>query len=239
MAKNTTILDLPFMQDDQDMSMKRMSESMRDSRRAALAFRSDLHVKSSVRRTLKSLGAAKSPAKPQKLELTPQDVDEVVRVLKQRWNAEIQRLASFLERNRNLAAGIESQPETEDTLRPTTAISDKGIVAQVLSNTTPRVEYDNPINDYPNKFSNLGIGDIDPPPGRYRGVENNRIAEERGEEEDGLLAGNGKINGGWKGKGKVTSYWSEVDGGMLPKIQTEGNDRMFGDEELFSMEPLK
>jgi hypothetical protein len=46
-------------------------------------------------------------SKPQKQDLTPQDLDAVVRVLEERWSKETQRLAMFLDRNRNIAAGVE------------------------------------------------------------------------------------------------------------------------------------
>jgi hypothetical protein len=103
LAKNYTVLDLPFMQDDQGQSLKRMSANMRDSRRATTVRSSDHNVKTSVRRTLTTLGVSK----PQKQDLTPQDLDAVVRVLEERWSKETQRLAMFLDRNRNIAAGVE------------------------------------------------------------------------------------------------------------------------------------
>lgn len=157
LAKNYTVLDLPFMQDDQGESMKRMSANMRDTPRAGTNIRNDHNSKISVRRTLTTLGVSK----PQKQDLTPQDLDAVVRVLGERWNTETQRLAMFLERNRNIAAGVEGYgPElSEEHLRPTTAMSYRGILEQVLSNTTPKIELGNPVEDHVGKMAGLGISD--------------------------------------------------------------------------------
>jgi hypothetical protein len=161
LAKNYTVLVLPFMQDDQGESMKRLSANMRDMRSASTAGSSDHNMKTSVRRRLTTLGVTK----PQKQDLTPQDVDSVVRVLNEKWNTETQRLAMFLDRNRNIAAGVEGYgPEGEGTvseehLRPTTAMSDRGILEQVLSNTTPKVELGNPVEDHVGKMAGLGISD--------------------------------------------------------------------------------
>lgn len=174
LAKNYTVLDLPFMQDDQESSMKRMSANMRDTRHATTALRHDSNVKTSVRRTLTTLGVSK----PQKQDLTPQDLDAVVRVLSERWNTETQRLAMFLDRNRNIAEGGEGYgPDgegivSEEHLRPTTAMSDRGILEQVLSNTTPKVELGNPVEDHVSgKMVGLGISEGD----EARGGENERI----------------------------------------------------------------
>jgi len=149
LAKNHTLLDLPFMQGDQGESMRRLSATMRDSRRAAINLESSRQVKSSVRRTLTVLGVS---SKTPREEITSQDVDSVVRVLQERWDSQIERLAMFLTRNRNIAAGIEGYgPDgenmlSEDTLRPTTAMSDRGILEHVLSNTTPKVELGDPVD---------------------------------------------------------------------------------------------
>ena len=144
LARNYTVLELPFMYDDQNESMRKVNESMRDSKRAA-----DIENKmGSVRRTLTVLGVSR----PQKQDITPQDLDSVVRVLEDKWATEIERLAIFLDRNKHIAAGDEGYgPDgvgilSEDTMRPTTAMSDKGILENVLSNTTPRVELGNPVD---------------------------------------------------------------------------------------------
>lgn len=173
LAKNYTVLDLPFMHDDQGQSLKRMSANMRDTHRATTVRGSDHNVKGSVRRTLTTLGVSK----PQKQDLTPQDLDAVVRVLGERWNRETQRLGMFLDRNRNIAAGVEGYgPDgegilSEEHMRPTTAMSDRGILEQVLSNTTPKVELGNPVEDHVGgKMAGLGISDG----GEVKGEENER-----------------------------------------------------------------
>ncbi|KAH7393416.1 hypothetical protein BKA64DRAFT_86771 [Cadophora sp. MPI-SDFR-AT-0126] len=152
LAKNYKIVLLPFLQDDQTTSMKRMNANMRETR--ATSSKNDHHLKSSVRRTLTTFGVGH--AKAEKLELTPQDVDEVVRLLNERWQQQMSRLAQFLERNMNIAAGtpgfgIDGESIlSEETMRPTTALSDQGILEQVLSNTTPKVELNNPVESHAN-----------------------------------------------------------------------------------------
>ena len=173
LAKNYTVLHLPFMHDDQSQSLKRLSVSMRDTRRATTVQVSDHNVKGSVRRTLTTLGVSK----PQKQDVTPQDLDAVVQVLAERWNRESERLAMFLDRNRNMAAGVEGYgPDgegilPEEHMRPTTAMSDRGILEQVLNNTTPKVELGNPVEDHiADKVAGLGIVDV----GEVKGEENER-----------------------------------------------------------------
>lgn len=152
LAKNYKIVLLPFLQDDQTTSMKRMNANMRETRRSATSNKNDHHLKSSVRRTLTTFGVGH--AKPEKPELTPQDVDEVVRLLNERWQQQMNRLAQFLERNANIAAGapgfgVDGESIlSEETMRPTTALSDQGILEQVLSNTTPKVELNNPVESH-------------------------------------------------------------------------------------------
>jgi len=157
LANNHSLLVLPFMKDDQNLSMRRMNISMRDSRRIAHAARQENIVKGSVRRRLTTLGVTK----PAKQELTPQDVDDVVRVLNERWENEMNRLTMFLQRNNDIAAGVyDPNGEgilSEETMRPTTALSDKGILAQVLSNTTPKIELRNPVEDHINKMAELSL----------------------------------------------------------------------------------
>ena len=157
-AKNYTILELPFFRDDQEQSMKRMNASMKQLRRPSANGSSD-HVKSSMRRTLNAFGVAK----PQKPELTPQDFDAVARVLGEKWETEIHRLALFLDRNKGIASGIEGPVLDHENLlspeamRPTTAMSDQGILEQALSNATPKVEVGNPVDMAADSIAGIGI----------------------------------------------------------------------------------
>lgn len=150
LAKNTKILLLPFLQDDQNMSMKRINADMRESRSTTTS--KDHNVKSSVRKTLTNFGVGH--AKSTKPDITPQDIDEVARVLQERWQTQMGRLAKFLERNANIAAGVQGHGQgvetilSEETMRPTTAMSDMGILNHVLSNTTPKVELGDPVDAY-------------------------------------------------------------------------------------------
>lgn len=158
-AKNFSVLELPYFRDDQGQSIKRMSTSMKEYRRPSINGSND-NVKSSVRRTLTALGVAK----PQKQELTQQDLEAVLRVLGEKWEIETHRLAMFLERNRTIAAGLEEPALDHEALlspeamRPTTAMSDRGIVEQALSNSTPKVELGNPVDNITaESLTNLGI----------------------------------------------------------------------------------
>lgn len=220
LAKNYTVLDLPFMQDDQGESMKRMSESMRDARRASVSSRNDHNMKTSVLRTLTSLGVSK----PQKQDVTPQDLDAVVRVLGERWQTETQRLGMFLERNRNIAAGVEGYGPngegilSEETMRPTTAMSDRGILEQVLSDTTPKVDLGNPIDDHVGKLAALGIS------GK---------AEVGTGENENTVQTRGSVDEDTPKKPKR----SELDAGAPPQLPMIARDRMFEMEGgIFGME---
>jgi hypothetical protein len=163
LAQNYTVLEFPFMHNEQDASMKRISSNMLETRTQAQKIKDD-HNKSTMRRSLSTFGIHKPmPAQ----DLTPQDVDAVVRLLAERWDTQMQRMAMFLERNRNIANGIEigpieGFPVSEEFLRPTTAMSDNGIFESVLSNTTPRADCPNPVDQHMNdRFGALGISTID------------------------------------------------------------------------------
>lgn len=158
-AKNFSILELPFFRDDQGQSMKRMSANMKQYRRTSSNGSGD-NVKSSMRRTLTAFGVAK----PQKPEVTPQDLEAIVRVLGEKWEVEINRLAMFLDRNLNIAAGIidgsgidHESLLSPEAMRPTTAMSDRGIFEQALSDATPRSELGNPVDAVANSLGGLGI----------------------------------------------------------------------------------
>lgn len=164
LAENHTVLVLPFTRDDQDASMKRLSAQLREQRIALASVRKESNGKSAVLRTLSHWGGS---SKPQKEELTPKDYSSMVHVLEEKWEFQMQRLGVFLERNRNIALGVGVEgygpgrqgDVPEEHLRPTTALSDRGILEQVLSNTTPKVEPGNPIEDQAGKLAGLHIND--------------------------------------------------------------------------------
>jgi hypothetical protein len=157
-AKNYAVLEIPFFRDDQEQSMKRMNANMKQYRHPSVNGSND-HVKSSVRRTLNAFGVAK----PQKPELTPQDFDAVARVLGEKWEIEIHRLAMFLNRNKGIAARVDRTSLDHETLlspdamRPTTAMSDRGILEQALSNSTPKLELGNPVDGIAESVAGPGI----------------------------------------------------------------------------------
>jgi hypothetical protein len=215
LARNYTVLELPFMYDDQNESMRKVNESMRDSKRAADAD----NKKGSVRRTLTVLGVSK----PQKQDMTPQDLDSVVRVLEDKWATEIERLAIFLDRNKHIAAGDEGYgPDvqgivSEETMRPTTAMSDKGILEHVLSNTTPKVELGNPVDAHVGRFAGLSINE-----------ENEKLIEQDDEDhrEDDTTP-----------RKPAGLPRSTHDLSRLPQLPALGREKMFElDHEMFEME---
>jgi len=185
---------------------------------------------------LTTLGVAKPAAK---VDLTPQDVDEVVRVLEDKWKFESQRLAMFLTRNMNIAAGVEGyKPDgggmlSEEAMRPTTAMSDRDIVEHVLSTTTPNVELRDPVDEHVNKaMAGLGIsssGEID---GGAVRDENAKTTSPGARDLDGvtLQPSPSEMDG--------TSLPSELDGTMVLELPTMGHEKSFGWETgLFEMEP--
>jgi hypothetical protein len=208
LANNHSLLVLPFMKDDQNLSMRRMNISMRDSRHVAQTHRQENMVKGSVRRRLTTLGVTK----PAKQELTPQDVDDVVKVLNERWENEMNRLTMFLQRNHDIAAGL-CDPNGEgilsdETMRPTTALSDKEILAQVLNDTTPKIELGNPVEDHINKIAELNLT-----PTAEVGTkqENSKLPEDA----------------------------AKLEGGLLPELSGTGKEQMFeleGESGMFIME---
>jgi hypothetical protein len=226
LAKNYSILALPFLQDDQNTSMKRMNANMRDSRLAAnMAAKSEHTMKNSVRRTLNSFGVSKTS----KQELTPQDVDAVVRVLNERWDHEMKRLGQFLERNNKIAAGVpgftvEECLRNENALRPTTAISDKGILEQVLSNTTPRIELKNPVDQHVINAKLAGLG-ITREKEVANGDENSiKGANEKGADHAGISTGPLQL---------TSQGIPEL---RLPNIDNENFFELGDDSGMFTME---
>ncbi|RDL35345.1 RNI-like protein [Venustampulla echinocandica] len=192
LAKNYAVLEFPFMHNEQDASMKRLGNSLRDTRRTATTkVKQERNVASSVRRTLSKLGVSKA----QTQDITPQDLDAVMKVLADRWDTEMQRMSKFLARNRNIAAGIdEDDPDVnEETMRPTTALSDNGILQAVLKTTTPKADLPNPVDDHVNKgMLNLSISS-NPTPGGAEGKGTIGASQVDGGEsapyaEDGNLA---------------------------------------------------
>lgn len=164
LATNYTVLEFPFMHTEQDASMKRLSLSMKDTRKEVSKTKNE--HRPSIRRTLSSFGVR--PPQPTR-DLTPQDVDAVVRVLAERWDTEMKRMAMFLERNQNIANGVEGYGPggefnvSEEALRPTTAMSDRGILESVLNNTTPKADLPNPVDEHmsvSDKMEELGLENI-------------------------------------------------------------------------------
>ena len=164
MATNYSLLEFPFMQNEQDASMKRISSNMKDTRAQATKQITDTATKSSVRKSISSFAMGKPQPVP---EITPQDVDAVVRLLAEQWDTQNERMSMFLERNRNIANGIPPGSDGEiapgeDDLRPATALSDNGILENALKDTTPRADQPNPVDVHMSeKLDGLGISAIE------------------------------------------------------------------------------
>ncbi|KAL3425720.1 leucine rich repeat protein [Phlyctema vagabunda] len=125
---------------------------------------------SHVRRTLTNLKVGKTP----KQEVQWPDTVGVARELERSWQLQVDRLNLFLERNRKLAQGGSQSGDgavPEDAMRPTTALSQKGMLEHILSNTTPKVELDNPVD---NQFKQLTLETVEGP----FGEENESFQEE-------------------------------------------------------------
>jgi len=154
LGQNFTVLELPFMQDDQAEAVKRMTGSTDDSRSAGASV-SEGGVKHSVRRKLTTFGV-QTKEKPAP---TAQDVEQAAQILTQRWQWQAERLSEFLVRNQRIAAGLDTKERylANNMPRPATAVSDEGIIEHVLSNTTPKVELSNPVDTA--MMSRLDIND--------------------------------------------------------------------------------
>jgi hypothetical protein len=129
-AKNFTVLGIPLMLNDQRDTVKHMIASFSETQLATSSKPGG--VKNSVRRTLTSFGL---PYK-EKAQFTQKDLEDAVNILNDRWQEQAQRLTMFLVRNLNIATGIETPDMylNHNSLRPSTAFSDSGIIKHVLSN---------------------------------------------------------------------------------------------------------
>ncbi|KAI1006737.1 hypothetical protein K3495_g1478 [Podosphaera aphanis] len=145
-AKNTTILELPSLQDDQTTSMKRMNANMRESRRRLVPNHAN-SMRSSIQRKLHHLGVSR----PTKQEQVPSDVEDVVRVINERWDHQVDRLRKFLERNNAIANGCKLQSEDEhirDEFEPRSMPEFKRTLQQLQNSTSPDIETKNPFEDF-------------------------------------------------------------------------------------------
>jgi hypothetical protein len=138
LAKNFSVLFIPLMLEDQGEAVKKLTSELGESRIAATSKSEGSVVKHSIRRTL---GVQK------KGPTTPQDMNSAVEFLNASWHQQADRLSDYLQRNQNIAAGLETRDTYlgDNTLRPSTAVSNSGIIDYVLSNSTPKIETGNPM----------------------------------------------------------------------------------------------
>ncbi|TVY22036.1 hypothetical protein LARI1_G000074 [Lachnellula arida] len=236
LAKNYTVLELPSMQDDQSASMKRLSVSLRETRNTSHALTREKQVKHSVGRTLTKLGVS-SKTKLPRPDMTPQDLESVVRVLGERWVTEIQRMVMFLNRNNRIVSGedsIDGQDSlSEYQLRPTTALSDGGILEQVLNNTTPRADLPNPVDEHViNKLGGLSVTDAEMTKDELNSVRSI-------ESENDPMRALGTEPGDNRSESDKEAYMKEVEAGnlpSLPSITLGGKMFELDGPDLFNME---
>jgi len=225
LAKNFTVLELPFMQDDQAVSMKRLRVSMKENQNISNTTNRENQVKHTVGRTLTKLGVSAKPKQP-KPDITPQDYDSVATVLGERWATEVERMLVFLTRNNRIANGEDPDGEgnvSEEHLRPTTALSDRGILEHVLSNTTPRADLPNPVDEHVrSKMVELTVTDTD-----FDEEKSIRISDSDDETMTMNLGRNEVDNG-------PEVYRKAVEAGNLPSLPSIPRGKMFDlDEEMF------
>lgn len=164
LAKNFAVLYLPPMLDDQKEAVRNISATIGESRLAA-ARQDGGMMKHSVRRTLTTFGVK---VKEDSSFTTPQDIEQGILLLNSKWSKEIDRLEAFVSRNYRIMSG----EDTEDMygedgehvllqhMRPTTAMSDSGLMDHVISNRTPRVELGNPVDELAENQKRLSELDI-------------------------------------------------------------------------------
>ncbi|CZR60044.1 uncharacterized protein PAC_09939 [Phialocephala subalpina] len=149
LAKNYTLLSLPFMTHDGFHALKHLNLSTLESHTTMVPSSKDSykpHI--NFRQKINEFGFGPKKTKP---DLTPQDLDAIARVLSEKWEFQMHRVQKLLERNRQIASGLPideaDKMMDEESLRPSTALSDRTILDQVKSNTTPRVELKDPMID--------------------------------------------------------------------------------------------
>lgn len=226
LAKNFTVLELPFMQDDQAVSMKRLRISMKENQSISTTVTRENQVKNTVGRTLTKLGVSTKP-KPRP-DITPQDYDSVANVLGERWATEVERMLAFLNRNNRIANGEDPNGEgnvSEEHLRPTTALSDRGILEHVLSNTTPRADLPNPVDEHVRtKMVELTVTDTD-----LNDEKSIRISDS----DDDTMTKSMDLSGNEVDNGSE-AYRKAVEAGNLPSLPSIPRGKMFDlDEGMF------
>lgn len=167
MAKNFSVVHLPMMQGDCEEAVRRMKAQIMDTKISSSSTTvgssskpgaansgggSVDNVKHIARRTLNSLTLGVSTQSKGKNVATIQDVEQAVAHLLSKWLVQSERLHGFLYRNAQIADGVEGWGVdgegvgAEENLRPATAMSDRGIIEHVMSNTTPKLELQNPVD---------------------------------------------------------------------------------------------
>lgn len=196
LAKNHTLLTFPFMSYDGFYALKRMNLNTLESHTAMTPSPHKDHYKphTNIRQKLNEFGFGPKKTKP---DLTPQDLDAIAQVLSEKWEFQMRRLDELLERNRKIEAGLPvdeaDKMMDEQALRPSTALSDRTIVDQVKSNTTPRVELKDPMIDdamrpTDGKMAKWTTDEVSPIDEEDEGSEREDFQKQHAEMERGLEA---------------------------------------------------
>lgn len=152
LTKNYTLLELSIMKADGRNAMKRfrLDTGVSEHNHTWTVQRKDESTKApAYRQMLNKVGIG---AKKTKSDMTPQDFAAVTQILGEKWAFQMERVGKLLDRNRNIKAdlpGYHSVAEADsmmekEHLRPTTAVSDRTMMEQVKSHTTPKVELGDP-----------------------------------------------------------------------------------------------
>jgi hypothetical protein len=152
LSKNYTLLELSIMKADGRNAMKRFrldTGVAEHNHTWTIPRKVDSTKAPTYRQVLNMVGIG---AKKTKSDMTPQDFAAVTQILGEKWAFQMERVGKLLDRNRNIEAGLpgyqslaeaDSMMEKEH-LRPTTAVSDRAMLEQVKSHTTPKVELADP-----------------------------------------------------------------------------------------------
>ncbi|KAF2012465.1 RNI-like protein [Aaosphaeria arxii CBS 175.79] len=141
--RNTTLLYLPSMQESRQLALKQTEDQVKQmqSENSPQANGRSTSVRSKI--ASKVSGKTTRERAPSMI-LSDQDIKAALGLVDESWSRQDYRLQQYLQRNFNIANGIEVALEVdeEEFERPDTALSISKIVEKVTIDTTPTVEKD-------------------------------------------------------------------------------------------------
>ncbi|KAF2841514.1 RNI-like protein [Patellaria atrata CBS 101060] len=140
LQQNTTMLYLPYMNESRNNQINQTRASVEGAKEDDT--KSTMTMKSASVRNIAKRVTGKSRDEPSKSELTEQDINAALRMVDDAWGKQVDRLAKILQRNYNLAHGIQ---EPVDTERPDTSSPEMGgdiekIMEKARIDRTPTME---------------------------------------------------------------------------------------------------